>query len=149
MVYETSVTYRHFVKAQNVTKWGYMFFKEILSHFTDIISFIYRYHRWHWNLYRWRNLETFFSKKKVVIVISELRAISNIHHRRFVWKIVKILNKGTPKFFGLRRLISNKSPRSILRNSSVKKILDPPPSTGLVLYYHKIKYHHEHVLTKE
>ena len=76
MVYETSVTYRHFVKAQNVTKWGCMFFKEILSHFTDIsftgitdgteictVGEIWRH----------------FFRKKNVIVISELRAISNIH----------------------------------------------------------------------
>ena len=67
-------------------------------------------------------------KKGVPFVVE---AIKTVNFSNFFPKTVKFLKKGTPKIFRLRRAFFQKSPRSILRKSSVKEgggknILHPP-----------------------
>ena len=57
-----------------------------------------------------------------------------VNFSNFFPKTAKFLQKGTPKIFRLRRAFFQKSPRSILRKSSVKvggsKTYFTPPMTG-------------------
>ena len=59
------------------------------------------------------------------------KPLKTVNFSNFFPKTVKFLKKGTPKIFRLRRAFFQKSPRSILRKSSVKvggvkNILHPP-----------------------
>ena len=75
----------------------------------------------------------FFVVEALKTVKKPLKPLKNVN---FFPKTVKFFKKGTPKIFRLRRAFFQKSPRSILRKSSVKvggvkNILHPPPYDGV------------------
>ena len=78
---------------------------------------------------RKKGIPKFFACGGLFFVVEPLKTVN---FSNFFPKTVKFLKKGTPKIFRLRRAFFQKSPRSILRKSSVKvggvkNILHPPP----------------------
>ena len=62
----------------------------------------------------------FFVVEALKTVKKPLKPLKTVNFSNIFPKTVKFLKKGTPKFFRLRRAFFQKSPRSILRKSSVK-----------------------------
>ena len=89
-----------------------------------------------WKSPRKKKGSQMFRLRRAFFVVEALKTVKKplktVNFSKFFPKTVKFLKKGTPKNFRLRRPFFQKSPRSILRKSSVKvggvkNILQPPP----------------------
>ena len=95
-----------------------------------------------WVRHAKKGVPKFFACGGLFFVVEALKTIKNpikplktVNFSKFFPKTIKFLKKGAPKIFRLRRAFFQKSPRSILRKSSVKvggskTYFTPPPMTG-------------------